>query len=67
MFLLFYNIDRLEPFGAFFNIETDSISFRQGPETISLNGREVDENITTLFGGDKTKTLCIVKPFYQAV
>lgn len=65
--LLFYDIDRLESFRAFFNIETDRITFRQGPETVSLDGREVNENIISLLGGDESKTLCIVKPFYQTV
>jgi hypothetical protein len=62
--LLFYNIDRLESFGAFLNIEANRITFRQGPEAVSLYGREVDENIISLIGSDKAETLCIVKPFY---
>jgi hypothetical protein len=62
--LLFYDIDRLESFGAFFNIETDCITFRQRPETVSLYGREVDKNIIPFIGGDEAKALCIVKPFY---
>jgi hypothetical protein len=65
--LLFYDIDRLESFGAFFNIETDRITFRQRPETISLYGREVDENVISLIGGDEAKTLCIVKPLYETI
>jgi hypothetical protein len=62
--LLFYDIYRLESFGAFFNIETDCITFRQGPEAVSLYGREVDKDIIPFIGGDETKALCIVKPFY---
>jgi hypothetical protein len=65
--LLFYDVDRLESFGAFFNIETDGITFRQGPETVALYGREVDENIIPLVGGDESKALCIIEPFYQTV
>jgi hypothetical protein len=65
--LLFYDIDRLESFGAFFNIETDRIAFSQGPEAVSLYSGEVDENIVSLIGGDEAKTLCIVKPFYLTV
>jgi len=61
--LLFYDIDRLKSFGAFFNIETYRISFRQGPETISLYSREMNEHVISFVGGNEAEALCIVKPF----
>lgn len=39
------------------------LTFGESLETISLNGREVNKNVFTVLLFNKTKTLCIVKPF----
>ena len=60
------NIGSLFAFGAGVHVERNLLAFFQGFETIHVDSREVSKQIFAAFiGSDKTKTFCIVKPFYS--
>jgi hypothetical protein len=57
------DIGRLRTLGAFFDSELDLLSFLQiAVSTITLNSREMDENVRSAFACDKTVTLVTVEP-----
>nr|CRH05560.1 conserved protein of unknown function [Candidatus Magnetococcus massalia] len=45
------------------NSELNLLAFAQSAETFTLNGTEVNENVTTLLTGDETKTLLLIEEF----
>lgn len=58
------NIFSSRTLGATDNIKTDPITLRQRLETFALDRGMMDENILATVLFDKTKSFCIVKPFY---
>ena len=58
------NIFSSRTFGATDNIKTDPITLRQRFETFALDRGMMHENILATVLLDKTKSFCIVKPFY---
>ena len=57
------NVLRLEAFRALRGLELDLCTFGERAESASfLNGGVVDENVFARFGGNETKTLCVVEP-----
>jgi hypothetical protein len=58
-----FDVSGLQTLGAFFDGKFHLLAFLEVAETVSLNGREVDENIRAAFAGDETVTLAAVEPF----
>jgi len=55
----------LRALGTVFHIETYLLTFGEGLEAASLDGREVYEHVLAAVGGrNKSKTLGVVKPLY---
>ena len=54
----------LFPLRRIFGLETHGLAFRQGLETVPLNGREMHEDIlAAVIRGNKPITLRLIKPF----
>jgi hypothetical protein len=56
-------------FGPFFvldNLKLNSLAFRQGLESITLNGGKVHENVRPALLLNKTETLLLIEPFHCA-
>ncbi len=60
---LFY-LGRRWSFGALFNFEADTITFRKAPKTLTFDGAMVNKAIFSVFSRDKSVTLLIVEPLY---
>jgi hypothetical protein len=54
-------------FGALFHIERNPVSFVQGTKTGGVDGTVMYEYIRPVFLLDETKTLAVIKPFYNSV
>ena len=63
---LFYFCRRWS-FGALLDFETDTISFRKAPKTLTLDGAMVNKAIFSVFSRDKAITLLIVEPLYRTL
>jgi hypothetical protein len=59
-----YNIGCCRAFSAIYNVKLDPGAFFQRPEAVCLNGRVMDKYILAAILLDKTKSFCIIKPFY---
>jgi len=46
------------------NFELYLIAFIEGFESIPLNGGEVNEDIISIFSGNESKALFLIKPFH---
>jgi len=57
----------LQAFGAAFDGEFDALALIQGAETVSLDSREVDENIFAAITGDEAVAFGGVEPFDGAL
>lgn len=62
--LKLYNIFSRRAFSAVDNVETNACTFFKRFESLCLNGSVMDKYVLTAILLDKTKSLCIVKPFY---
>ena len=58
-----YDVAGLGAFGAGVDIEFDFLAFVEVLEAITLNSREVNENIWATIASDETETLGAVEPF----
>jgi hypothetical protein len=62
--LEFYYVLGLSPFGTLDHLELHVLVFRQGAETLTLNGAVMDEYVRTAFPGDEAKAFGVIKPLY---
>jgi hypothetical protein len=60
------NVGSLQTLGAFLNGKFNFLTFLKRVKTLALDGRIMNEYVLTLFLGDETKTLGVIKPFYGA-
>ncbi len=58
------NVDCLQTLISLFYFELNFLAFAERFEAICLNSSVVDEYILAAFALDKTKTFCIIEPFY---
>jgi hypothetical protein len=58
------DVGRRRAFGALDNLKDNLGAFFQGFEPLGLDSAMMNKEITAVFLGDETITLCIVKPFY---
>jgi hypothetical protein len=56
------DVGRLRTLRALFDIELNLLSFLQVPETVALNGREMDKNVLSTFALDKAEALVTIEP-----
>ena len=56
------DVGRLQALSAFFDSKLDLLAFLQVAVSITLNGREMDENVRSAFAGDKTVALVAIEP-----
>jgi hypothetical protein len=61
------NVDGLPALRAFFDREFDFLAFHQVAEPVTLDGREVDENVLSAVAGDETITFFTIKPFNRTI
>ena len=60
------DVRRLEPFGAFEQVELHGFAFIQCAVSILLNRREMDEHIFASGALDEAIPLCSVKPLHSS-
>jgi hypothetical protein len=58
-----YDVSSLKPLGTLLDGELHFLSFLEVLETITPDGREVDEDIGATIALDEAETLCAVEPF----
>ena len=58
------NVRCLGTLGSFFNNEFNLLAFGQVFETITLNGREMDEHVRSAFALDEAEALVTIEPLY---
>jgi hypothetical protein len=56
------NVAGLQTFGALFDSELDLLAFLQVPETLALNGREMDKDIIAAFASEEAIALGPIEP-----
>ena len=56
------HVASLLAFGTVDDLELDRLTFLERPETIALDGREVDEHVRPAFAFNETVTLGVVEP-----
>ena len=62
--LKFYNIRCSRAFGSVNNVELYTGTFIERFKALSLNSRVMDKYVLAAILLDKTKSFCIIKPFY---
>jgi hypothetical protein len=58
------NVRCLGTLGSFFDNEFNLLTFGQIFETVTLNGREMDEHVRSAFALDEAEALVTIEPLY---